>query len=201
MRYCNNTHTNTGLSLQLYRALLPQESQSCCRLRQSIFETTTTTTKVPVPGWVGAARRWLRRWSPLRKHSREQQRTLRGPAPRDWQLYTTLQDHTGSPVARQNISRPFVLVASIFTAEECLQGWHGTEPRLPLLARLFCSWATAMFTDVQRNPSQRWNTFLLGSRCVGPMKQDRLFPYGTVWKHTRDDPSLFMHLWPAANSL
>lgn len=58
MRYCNNTHTNTGLSLQLYRALLPQESQSCCRLRQSIFETTTTTTEVPVPGWVGAARRW-----------------------------------------------------------------------------------------------------------------------------------------------
>lgn len=55
--------------------------------------------------------------------------------------------------------------------------------------------------DVQRNPSQRWNTFLLGSRCVGPMKQDRLFPYGTVWKHTDDHPSLFMHLWPAANSL
>lgn len=35
MRYCNNTHTNTGLSLQLYRALLPQESQSCCRLQAS----------------------------------------------------------------------------------------------------------------------------------------------------------------------
>lgn len=92
-----------------------------------------TAMKVPVPGGVDAA---IVHPSGTRPNSR------------------STVAHNGAGPHRESCCWAEHIKAICSTAGERLQGWYGTKPRPNRLGHLVCSWATGLFSCVQRKPSQ-----------------------------------------------